>query len=639
MTNRSAARARWVYPRVGGETHCLLLSRLGPSGLSPRGRGNQPPAWVGGLTGGSIPAWAGKPPALLCGGWLIWVYPRVGGETYEDHPDMIRFSGLSPRGRGNRLPWYPELPLLRSIPAWAGKPEPEAGTSEPTEVYPRVGGETGALGFECRLILGLSPRGRGNPGRAPAAGGGVGSIPAWAGKPRSSIRTECRSRVYPRVGGETKDTRSAVSVALGLSPRGRGNHAGAWSAGRIGGSIPAWAGKPPQRLRSTPTTRVYPRVGGETSSCQGSGAQVKGLSPRGRGNPGTPDTVATYTRSIPAWAGKPTRLTRLRVRPRVYPRVGGETMLAPSWTGARPGLSPRGRGNRWGRCGRIRSPGSIPAWAGKPCLVVCRQRAWAVYPRVGGETRSSLDGHPVDVGLSPRGRGNLPSRSICPGRPGSIPAWAGKPTCFGLRSMRSGVYPRVGGETGRSGEFEPIGEGLSPRGRGNLGISNAKMRSCGSIPAWAGKPVCGLGVRRSLRVYPRVGGETTCTASQPRARPGLSPRGRGNHANINPSAVVWRSIPAWAGKPAHLSPERTAPRVYPRVGGETLRCRLTVRRHKSVPERGRSIPAWAGKPRRRRKKAHPVEVYPRVGGETPQWNQDQEIAQGLSPRGRGNLHV
>ena len=57
---------------------------------------------------------------------------------------------------------------LRSIPAWAGKPDiaaDGASNADLPEVYPRVGGET---------TIGMSDTQRGQR-----------SIPAWAGKPRS----------------------------------------------------------------------------------------------------------------------------------------------------------------------------------------------------------------------------------------------------------------------------------------------------------------------------------------------------------------------------------------------------------------------------------------------------------------------
>ena len=49
------------------------------------------------------------------------------------------------------------------------------------------------------------------------------SIPAWAGKPRRTTWRSRRSRVYPRVGGETWTKNANVKAKAGLSPRGRGN--------------------------------------------------------------------------------------------------------------------------------------------------------------------------------------------------------------------------------------------------------------------------------------------------------------------------------------------------------------------------------------------------------------------------------
>ena len=50
--------------------------------------------------------------------------------------------------------------------------------------------------------------------------------------------------VYPRVGGETQEAHVDELVVRGLSPRGRGNHDAGVAARHVGGSIPAWAGKP-----------------------------------------------------------------------------------------------------------------------------------------------------------------------------------------------------------------------------------------------------------------------------------------------------------------------------------------------------------------------------------------------------------
>ena len=82
----------------------------------------------------------------------------------------------------------------------------------------------------------------------------AGSIPAWAGKPFREPGSSPLDGVYPRVGGETAVSSTVAPAATGLSPRGRGNQAGAPRLSQATGSIPAWAGKPSRsRLLITPT--------------------------------------------------------------------------------------------------------------------------------------------------------------------------------------------------------------------------------------------------------------------------------------------------------------------------------------------------------------------------------------------------
>ena len=91
------------------------------------------------------------------------------------------------------------------------------------------------------------------------------------------------------------------------------------------------------------------------------------------------------------------------------------------------------------------------------------------------------------------------------------------------------VYPRVGGGTGMSYHYRTRGLGLSPRGRGNLFRPSLPDGAAGSIPAWAGEPTHGCGTRTYSTVYPRVGGGTTGFPVTKTQDEGLSPRGRGNH--------------------------------------------------------------------------------------------------------------
>ena len=173
---------------------------------------------------------------------------------------------------------------------------------------------------------------------------------------------------------------------------------------------------------------------------------------------------------------------------RVYPRVGGETVLCWFLSCPTSGLSPRGRGNPCPVTGSSRTCGSIPAWAGKPATATSRPSPMRVYPRVGGETSDTTGTTNSIGGLSPRGRGNPQARVAEGHRKGSIPAWAGKPATAAPGCGSPLVYPRVGGETVSAAMSDRTMTGLSPRGRGNPAHRSGAERTGESIPAWAGKP-------------------------------------------------------------------------------------------------------------------------------------------------------
>ena len=295
------------------------------NGLSPRGRGNHCQPCKLSRVLRSIPAWAGEPGP---GGWCRWgiaVYPRVGGGT-KTRTLMRRFSiGLSPRGRGNHL-WSPYIPApFRSIPAWAGEPWPPTTTMTACTVYPRVGGGTVSPALAAMNLTGLSPRGRGNHDLITALSMVDGSIPAWAGEPPISSVSLPGPGVYPRVGGRTAVKPIWFRFSQGLSPRGRGNP-GRMLRARVGSrSIPAWAGEPHCAGRDWGRSWVYPRVGGGTGRSCPLIRSFMGLSPRGRGNRWWWPWCPGHCRSIPAWAGEPGRPAPRARASTVYPRVGGGT--------------------------------------------------------------------------------------------------------------------------------------------------------------------------------------------------------------------------------------------------------------------------------------------------------------------------
>ena len=192
----------------------------------------------------SIPAYAGEPRSRLRQSPGCPVYPRVCGGT-GCHPGCTCIAeGLSPRMRGNPTRRAYALCHHGSIPAYAGEPAWLTPAGNGMSVYPRVCGGTGGVIIGRRPDPGLSPRMRGNPAGVAQVTPGVGSIPAYAGEPSASMRTESWPAVYPRVCGGTSWVSWSASASVGLSPRMRGNRLQSAPRANCARSIPAYAGEP-----------------------------------------------------------------------------------------------------------------------------------------------------------------------------------------------------------------------------------------------------------------------------------------------------------------------------------------------------------------------------------------------------------
>ena len=187
-----------------------------------------------------------------------------------------------------------------------------------------------------------------------------------------------------------------------------------------------------------------------------------------RGNRVTSPLAETMAGSIPACAGEPTSCGLLRTKSGVYPRVCGGTQNPIPVATENWGLSPRVRGNLALSFTLTASMGSIPACAGEPHAPFVYENFPGVYPRVCGGTIHMLNTYNINMGLSPRVRGNQRNVCLFDSQKGSIPACAGEPPAGTSFYPAIGVYPRVcgGTEPGMNAvEFQP---GLSPRVRGNL---------------------------------------------------------------------------------------------------------------------------------------------------------------------------
>ena len=348
-------------------------------------RGNHDRLRAGGPRPGSIPARAGEPASSHTRCASRAVYPRACGGTLGHVDSLLLVLGLSPRVRGNRGgPVRPHLEL-GSIPARAGEP------SGRCKRFKHKGG--------------LSPRVRGNPFRPARTRVSDGSIPARAGEPRGEKNENRPHEVYPRACGGT-------GVRGGLNA-------------------------PPG---------VYPRAcGGTLAVCRPTGG-VLGLSPRVRGNRGFRHATRAPPRSIPARAGEPPSRRTGGSRGRVYPRACGGTVVAGIIGRIPGGLSPRVRGNHPQSIVRRRCHGSIPARAGEPSTGGSARHQAQVYPRACGGTAPFAAGLHRGPGLSPRVRGNQIARAERSVDPRSIPARAGEPPAHSIRRGDVGSIPARAGE-------------------------------------------------------------------------------------------------------------------------------------------------------------------------------------------------
>ena len=166
---------------------------------------------------------------------------------------------------------------------------------------------------------------------------------------------------------------------------------------------------------------------GGTASESSTKRMVRGLSPRVRGNPAIGAAFTFQNRSIPACAGEPPARCRRAAFGGVYPRVCGGTRLAIRHTLGSSGLSPRVRGNPRTKAEEIFNARSIPACAGEPVSNSVFASAARVYPRVCGGTSLAVSSIPLAAGLSPRVRGNLGLSRLPILLAWSIPACAGEP--------------------------------------------------------------------------------------------------------------------------------------------------------------------------------------------------------------------
>ena len=190
-----------------------------------------------------IPAHAGKTMGSSPNRCSSGAHPRSRGENNRIACGLLTICGSSPLTRGKLPDSEGWTPIIRLIPAHAGKTASTSSHLSARRAHPRSRGENPHTGVLLETFYGSSPLTRGKRARLDAAQLPGGLIPAHAGKtaahdPRASHRT-----AHPRSRGENGVTIWIATVRTGSSPLMRGKPVSVPSDEPVGGLIPTHAGK------------------------------------------------------------------------------------------------------------------------------------------------------------------------------------------------------------------------------------------------------------------------------------------------------------------------------------------------------------------------------------------------------------
>ncbi len=337
-------------------------------GSSPRVRRTRNVRARGYLQHRFIPACAGNTRDRFCISTTLTVHPRVCGEHVMAGLALCPLFGSSPRVRGTLFCDGHDTGLHRFIPACAGNTCTTWARTVTTPVHPRVCGEHIDRVRDSQGMHGSSPRVRGTPARHGPEQLQRRFIPACAGNTMPALARALILPVHPRVCGEHVTPVPPLENLNGSSPRVRGTPSAAAAAGARWRFIPACAGNTSMALGQTNTIPVHPRVCGEHISEEQRTVELAGSSPRVRGTHGPTIVIPNPLRFIPACAGNtpPHRQTAPSLA--VHPRVCGEHHIPGDRAFAPLGSSPRVRGTRQVRRRSFQNHRFIPACAGNTAV-------------------------------------------------------------------------------------------------------------------------------------------------------------------------------------------------------------------------------------------------------------------------------
>ena len=191
--------------------------------------------------------------------------------------------------------------------------------------------------------------------------------------------------------------------------------------------------------------------------------------------------------SSPLTRGKRATSGEFVERVKAHPRSRGENVKSRAYAATQTGSSPLTRGKPRLCVVNLIMCGLIPAHAGKTTSVRCQlDNVWA-HPRSRGENDALSGASSAWKGSSPLTRGKQGADGGAHGRPGLIPAHAGKTVARRRPTRPVSAHPRSRGENPSLRKARSHSRGSSPLTRGKHGGQVGDVFPPGLIPAHAGK--------------------------------------------------------------------------------------------------------------------------------------------------------
>ena len=243
MTTRRRASPTRAHPSSRGENQRGDVLALPAVGSSPLTRGKPQFGHDRRGLGGLIPTHTGKTKSQGGCQGCGWAHPHSRGENIDHKRVSFNASGSSPLTRGKRSQNGRDRVSGGLIPAHAGKTSRQHQRCRDRGAHPRSRGENWlrtALSFRR---AGSSPLTRGKPATTTRPSKPLGLIPAHAGKTASRPRRPARSTAHPHSRGENLAAEYTETDWAGSSPPTRGKLIQGARSPRGRGLIPTQARK------------------------------------------------------------------------------------------------------------------------------------------------------------------------------------------------------------------------------------------------------------------------------------------------------------------------------------------------------------------------------------------------------------